>query len=306
MNLTDMITAVRNASGQASTDVIRSAVQLAAEEIWNSVDLPNVLQELRVCTNSERFIALPWQVSKIRKVRTTNGRIDMEINDVTAHYRDQNFYQDDIAVRILRKVPLHTKITNASTVRFKLKKPETFDVSITITGSTDLSGRCIEPVVIQAGSTYQDTVERYINLPDNITKAQTTSADIEILDASGNEIGLFAAHLSECTYYLAQLYDRCVSINSPYLGCFDIIYKPHMPPLRDDNDIFPAPYHQVVIFKALEQIYLKSDETIKVAQAYNAKALSLLQQFSADENTGKTLRPNVKTNAFVTKYAGRL
>ena len=306
MNLTDMITAVRNASGQSSSEVIKSAIQLAAEEVWNSVDLPNVLQELRVCTNSERFIVLPWQVSKIRKVRTTNGRVDMEINDVTAHYRDQNFYQDDIAVRILRKVPLHTKITNASTIRFKLKKVESFDVKITITGQTDLSGRCIEPVTIQAGSTYQDTVERYVNLPDNITKAQTTAADIEILDASGNEIGLFAAHLSECTYYLAQLYDRCYTINSPYLGCFDIVYKPHMPPLKDDNDIFPAPYHQVVIFKALEQIYLKSDETISVAQAYNAKALSILQQFSADENTGRTLRPNVKNNPFVTRYAGRL
>jgi len=59
MNLTDMITAVRNASGQSSSEVIKSAIQLAAEEVWNSVDLPNVLQELRVCTSKN--LTLPTQ-----------------------------------------------------------------------------------------------------------------------------------------------------------------------------------------------------------------------------------------------------
>lgn len=306
MNLTDMVAAVRNASGQSNTEVVKSAIRMAAEEVWNTVDLPNILQELRVCTNSERFIALPWQVSKVRKVRTTNGKVDMELNTVNALYNDGQFYQSDVICRILRKVPLHTKITNASTIRFALKKVESTDVTLTITGQTDLSGRCIEPVVIPAGRLYNETVERYANIPDNITKSRATATDIVISDATGNEIGVFAAHLSECTYYLAQLYDRCTTINSPYLGCFDIVYKPHMPPLADDNDIFPAPYHQVVIFKALEQIYLKSDETIAVSQAYNQKALALLQQFSVDENVGKTMRPTVKTNPFVTKYAGKL
>jgi len=306
MNLTDMIEAVRAASGQSNTDVIKYAIRMAAEEVWNTVDLPNVLQEMRVCTNSERFISLPWQVSKVRKVRTTNGKVDMEINSVNALYNDGQYYQTDIVCRILRKVSLHTKITNASTLRFSLKRVENFDVHIVVSGNTDLSSRCVEPVVIPAGSLSYDTVERYFGIPDSITKSETTGSDITITDASGNEVGIFAAHLTDCTYYLAQLYDRCTTINSPYLGCLDIVYKPHMPPLRDDNDVFPAPFHQVVIFKALEQINMKSDETIQTAKLYNEKAFNLLMQFSQDENVGKTLRPAVKSNPFVTKYSGQL
>lgn len=306
MNLSDMIDAVRAHSGQASTDIIRSSIQLAAEEIWNTVDLPGVLREIRVCTNSERYVTLPWEVYKIRKVRTSNGRVDMELNTVTSHYNDGNFYQSEITCRILRKVPLHTRITNASTIRFKLKKVETSDVTFTIMGSTDLAGRCIEPVVVPAGSLTQDTVERYFGIPDSITKNRGLLSDTEIIDASGNEIGIFPAQLSECSYYLCQMYDRCSTISSPYLGCFDVVYKPHMPPLTDDLDVFPSPFHQVVIFKALEHIYLKSDETVDVASQYNQKALAILVQFAADENAGRTLKPAVKSNPFVTKYAGRL
>lgn len=306
MNLSDMITHVREQSGQSSDAVIRSAIQLAAQEVWDSVDLPNTLQELRVCTNSERYITLPWKVYKIRKIRSSNARVDYEINRVTAHYNDMNYYQSDIVHRILRKVPLENYITNASTLKFALRKAEDFDVVFTITGETDLAGRCIEPVTIAAGHTTGESVERYINIPDSITKNVLLSTDTDIIDASLNRLATFPAHLKECTYYLAQMYDRCISQYSPYNGCVDIVYKPHMPPLEDDNDIFPSPFNQVVIYKALEQIYLKSKDTIQVAQAYNSKALAILQQFTMDELTGTTLRPSVKANPFVTRYGGQL
>jgi hypothetical protein len=306
MNLADMIDAVREHSGQASTDIIKSAIQLAAEEIWNTVDLPGTLREVRVCTNSERYVTLPWEVYKIRKIRTANGRVDMELNTVTAHYNWMNFYQSEIVCRILRKVPLHTKISNASTLRFKLKRTESTDVTFTVSGSTDMEGRCIEPVIITAGNLSQDTVERYMGIPDSITKSRSLRSDTQVIDANGVELAVFPSHLTECAYYLCQMYDRCSTINSPYLGCFDVVFKPHMPPLTDNSDVFPAPFHQIVIFKALEHIYLKSDETVEVSAAYNQKALALLVQFAADENAGRTMKPSVKPNHFITKYSGKL
>lgn len=306
MNLTDLINSVRLHSGQSSDEVIRAAIQLAAEEVWNTVDLPNTLREARVETNSERYVALPWEIYKIRKARMSNARLDLELNTAGGPYQDDNFYQSDLTCRILRRVPLHTKITNASTIRFQLKKAQTADVQLTVCGETDLASRCIEPVTIPAGATYQDTVERYVNIPEYITKAAATTVDIQIRDASGNEIGLFPAHLTECTYYLAQFYDRCTQISSPYLGCVDIVYKPHMPPLTDSNDVFPAPFHQVVIFKALEHIYLKSDETVETAAVYNQKALEILRQFTTDELLGRTLKPALKRNGFISPISFRL
>jgi len=306
MNLSSMVSHVREQSGQSSADAIKSAIQLAATELWNTVDLPNTQQEVRVCTNSERYVTLPWQVYKVRKVREAYSRVDYEINRTVAHYNDGNFYQKDWTCRILRKVPLELRITNASTLKFKLKKAEAFDVTFTIAGETDMATRCIEPLVIPAGQTENYSVERYVNIPDSITKDKRLSADTEIWDASSNKLATFGAHLLECTYYLAQMYDRCVSIYSPYAGCFDIVYKPHMPPLVEDNDYFPEPFDQIVIFKALEQLYLRSKDTLPAAAAYNQKALSLLQQFNLDELAGTTLRPSVKFNAFVSRYAGKI
>lgn len=306
MNLSTMIAHVREQSGQSSADVIKSAIQLAAQEVWDSVDMPNSLQELRVCTDSERYITFPWQVHKIRKVRSAYNRVDLEINRVNAHYNDANFYQGEFVCRILRKIPLQDKITNASTLKFKLKKAETFDVTFTITGETDMASRCIEPVIIYAGSTEAYSVERYVNIPDSITKNRRLSADTIITDASANTLATFAAHLLECTYYLAQMYDRCITRYSSYQGCFDVVFKSHMPPLEDENDTFADPYSQVIIFKALEQIYLKSKDTIQVSAAYNEKAKALLAQFTTDELAGTTVRPSVKHNRFVSYYPGRL
>lgn len=301
-----MIESVRAHSGQASDDVIRASIQMAAEELWNSVDLPGTLREARVCTNNERYVTLPGEVYKVRKIRSAMGKVDMELENINGQYNDMNFYQPEITCRMLRKVPLHTKINNASTLRFKLRRAESADVTFTITGSTDMAMRVVEPVTITAGSTYQDTVERYFDIPDSITKDRPLSTDTQIIDAEGIELGLFPAQLSVCEYYLCQMYDRCSTVYSPYLGCFDVVYKPHMPPLTDDLDIFPAPFHQVVIYMALEQICMKSDETIKVAAAYKQKALSLLMQFTADEQAGRTVKPAVKRNLFVTRYSGKL
>jgi hypothetical protein len=86
------------------------------------------------------------------------------------------------------------------------------------------------------------------------------------------------------------------------MSTFDILFKPHPPILAHDTDAFPDPYASVVVFKAMEQLKLSKEDELDKAMAYNAKAIELLKQFSADEARGKTLKRNIPADRLTTYH----
>lgn len=304
MTLLELKSKLADITGLTEASTQRTLIQLAAEELWNSVDLPNSLQEIRVTTAADRFVTLPWQVYKVRGVKFANSRNSVEINTIHPYYNDLDFYVSDLSCRVLRYVPIHTRITNASTLKFKARKAVTSDVDFTITGEVDNASYVVEPLTLPAGSREVISEERYVNIPRSITKALPSEVDVDIYDASGNLLGVFPNHLLECRYLLCQMYDRCTQIANTLDGCFDVLFKPYAPPLYSDGDAFPDPFAQVVLFKAVEQHFLKSDTNM--ASVYNEKALELLKQFTADDTRGKKIKPRIPMDKLTTVYAGRL
>lgn len=306
MILTEFREKLQAITGITAEDVLDSAIQMAAVEVWESADLPDTLQEVRVCTGSERFVTMPWQVHKIRGVKSANNRYTLQINSVHPYYQDMRYYQSELDCRVVRYVPLHTKITNASTLKFKARKTVNEDVTFTISGEIDNASFVVEPLVLSSGAREVISVERFVNVPLSITKNIRTETDVDILDASGNLLATFPNHLLECKYMLLQMYDRCTSQYGSLSGCFDVLFKPHVPQMSEDTDAFPDPFSQVVLFKAAEQVTLRDTDKLDVAAAYNEKALALLRQFTADAVRGKTLKPNIQMDRLATMYTGHL
>ena len=306
MTLHELREKLKAVTGITSEEPLKSALQMAAVEVWESADLPDTLQEVRVCTGAERFVTMPWQVHKIRGIKSANNRYALQINTVHPYYQDMRYYQSELDCRVVRYVPLRTKITNASTLKFKAQKAVSEDVTFTISGEVDTATYVVEPLVLSSGHREVISTERFVNVPLSITKNIRTETDVDILDASGNILATFPNHLLECKYMLLQMYDRCTSQYSAVSGCFDVLFKPHPPQLDEDTDTFPDPFSQVVVFKAAEQITLRDTDKLDVAAAYNEKALSLLKQFSADAVRGKTLKPNIQMDRLTTRYQGLL
>ena len=306
MTLSELKNQVNALTGVTDGDTLAAVIQGAASEIWDSVDLPNTLQEIHVTTNSERYITFPWEVYKIRGVKSANERYVIELNSIHPYYQDYNFYQSEYICRVIRHVPIYNKITNASSLKFKARANVTEDITLTITGEIDNASYCVEPLVLTSGSREVISVENYVNIPRAIVKDKRTAVDIDIYDASGNLLGVFPNHLLESRYIMAQMYDRCTTIASPFSGCFHVLFKPHPPQLSADHDTFPDPFSQVVVFKATERLFLRDSGNLEVASLYNEKALALLNQFTADDTRGKMIHPSRKEDKLTSKYHGYL
>lgn len=298
---------VKSLSGVTDAATRKAAIHLAAEEVWNSLDIPGTMQEIRVDTGANRYVTLPWQVYKVRGIKNAYDRVPVEVNTIHPLYHDYSSFltPGDMAVE-LGRIPLKQKITNASTLTFTLRKKESVDVVINIVGEVDNASRVIEPVTIPAGQLSAESVERFINLPTSITKTAVNRYDIDIADADGVVLGTIPNHLYSASYLLYQFRDRCLSDGTPLRDGFDIMFKPHLPPMTEGGDFFPAPYHQTVIFKALEQLKMGNESELDVATAYNSKGMEVTKQFNSDAVNGKTLRPNVRHKSNYSHFHGSI
>lgn len=307
MTLIELVTAVQALSGLSEEERVKSAVRLAAKEVWNTTDIPGTAQEIRIRADEQMFATLPYNVYQIRGVRNPVDKQQRELNTIHPQYHDSSWFQSYWTWRLIRRVPLQRAITNASTLVFRLKRTQTVPVNIIITGQVDYASKVVEPVTIAAGARQVETVERFVDIPMAIVKDHPTVSDMEILDADGRVLGVFPNHLRESQYQLVQFHDRN-TVRHTYDGVFDVLFKPHMPNLEEHGDVFPAPFDQTVVYKALEQLKLGSESELAtgIADAYNTKAAQVQGQFERDALQGKTLRPNYKRNPFVSSPGVRI
>lgn len=292
-------------AGVSDEALIAVAANFAATEVWSSVDIPGTLKEIRVKTAEDRFVTLPWQVYQPRSVKSADTLISVSLYTIHAAYQDYSPYHHMYECRVLGKIPLQDRILNSSTIRFQLRKEEDSDVILNIVGATDLASRISEQIIIPTGSLYADSLNRFLDIPDSITKTAATEVDIDIYDCDNRLLATFPNHLTDCSYSLCQLRDRSeVSVGN--FDLFDILFKPHPPVLVQDSDYFPDPWAHLVVYKALEQLQLGNVAQLDVATAYNAKSVAVLKQFSSSDIEGKTLRPNIKRSPFVPRITTRI
>ena len=298
--LTDVANNLKTMSGQTDDARVLSLLDSAAHEIWDSVDLPGVLREVRVTTDREKFVTLPADVYRLRAVRHVHSTNPVELATAIDRYRDFQFVQNVYTWRLLYRTPLCRRITNATRIRFTARKPVSARTTITIAGPTDLGTYVEDTLRIEAGQSTVTSNENYTDVA-LLVKDVNTSSDIDVTDANSNVISVLPNAQSGPMYWLAQIRERCDQGSCSFCQCFDVLYKPVLPPITSLKSYFPEGFEQVLLFKALEHVYLGKEDMLDTANAYNQKALALLQQFQTDEAAGKSLRPNIKRNPLQTR-----
>lgn len=308
--IAQVIQQVADMSGQSDRTRILAAINAAAQEIWNTFDLPGSMREIRVSTDSNKFITLPWYVLAIRMIRNAHDRNPVDL--VTAHRQYQAYkgYQNPYQWRVISRTPLLRAITTASTLTVSRLRADQEKVTVTITGVPSYASRVIEPIVFEVGQQEIETEEAYREITA-ITKSATTKSDFEIKDAKGTVIAMLPNHLLSAPNWLIQVLDRCDTTSSANVSCFDVLYKPVLGVIEEDGQLFsesfPEQYEQVVIFKALEQLYLAKEDMLPVAMQYNQKARALVEQFTAHDDLGKTLTLKLTPSSTpVTRYYGNI
>lgn len=306
MSLTTVEADFKRMSGSVDSDAALAILNLAAQEIWDSVDLPGELREVRLTTDSERYCTLPFDAHKIRAVRLVTGATPMEIVPIGDRYVEGRRLQNYWTWRQLYRTPLQTRITNATKLTFTARKKLDARCTLTLGGPTSLGTRVYETLVIDANQQSVTSQECYQDLV-KLDKDVVTNSDIIVKDGTGAELSILPNHALAASYWLVQIRETCASSGSCNgCNCFDVLYKPALQPFADLNAYWPAIAESVLLFKALEHFYLGREEMLAVAQQYNGKALAILQQFQVDEAAGKTIRPQVKRDAYQTRTGAML
>lgn len=298
--LTDMILKelkerIAGVTSIGNGDKLLHKIQIAANEIWETVDLPGCLMEDYYVIGENNYITLPYHVGKIRGVKPLRHDFNTTLNSMVPAYFDNGYRISPWRARILRTTPLVRDIGEASTLVIKARKPVSGTVLISIAGPTDLAARGSETLGIDPGDSEVETDNRYTDL-NLLVKDVKTATDLDVYNAAGEIVALLPNNLLEARNTLIQIWDN----GETQLGNYSVavLYKPTLPPLVDDLDSFPDPYAHALELKIIEYFMIESADKLEQASVFAIKSDNLIGRFSADAERGLTQPFNIKRSRF--------
>lgn len=284
MTFKDLKEIVAMTTSIADGDLLNQKINAAADEIWNSVDLPGCLQEDYFNLGESAVITLPYYVHRIRKVKPCEFGINTKLNGPIPAYSDHYYTNSPWNWRILRETPLMRDIEEASTLEIRPEIQLESDVLISFAGPTDVADRGQETVTLSAGESSVQTVNRYEDL-DLLQKHSKTAANLHVYDAKGNEVAFIPNHILPAKNTQIQVYTRCDS--NMLNRCLSVLYKPILPYMSEDLDVFPEPYGHALVVKVLEWFKIDVKEALEHASLYATKSSSMFARASGDFETGQ-------------------
>lgn len=276
-------------------DKLNHKIQIAANEIWETVDLPGCLMEDYYIIGENNYVTLPYHVGKVRAVKPCNHDYNTTLNSMVPAFYDSGYRISPWRARILRTTPLVRDIGEASTLLVKMKQVSTGTVLISFAGPTDLAARGSETIGLDSGDQEVETMNRYTDL-NLLIKDVKTPVDLEVFNAADELVATLPNNLLEARNTLIQIWDN----GETQLGDYSVavLYKPTLPPLIDDLDSFPDPYAHALELKILEYFMMESPEKLEQASAFALKSDNLVGRFSADAQKGLTKPLNIKRSRF--------
>ncbi len=301
MSLAFILRRVQSSAGFSSPDlnpqqrqIVIDYINEAAEEIWESQDLPGSLQEVYTNISPDLRISLPPFVGELRAVRNRRWDGKMQLADIRARYSSEDWPEKWQKFRKIGESPLANDITNAAPVTIVYPAIDT-DLEITILGVTANSNRATD-VITMTGATMNGTLS-FVEIL-KISKNKATDFNVLIKDAEDNELSLIYADQLEARYIIAD-----VSAYPKIAGCADgnyimeCLYKMRLPLFKDDTDEFPlSGYDKVIILKTKQLITEEQEGKEDRALLMNEKGKLLLKQKQEDKDGTVSAHINVKRN----------
>lgn len=275
--LKDVIDFVMSRTGLTREIALRE-INFAWNELWNSDDLPNSIQEITVTpTDTEPLLSLPYFVGIIRGVK--ENRVRVVLNTPRPAYHDGAYEQSPFVWRVLGITPLAKTIENATTITLKISEAETTAFTVTLIGPTDNSTEDREQIIFDIGETEKITTKRFTDCT-SIVKDSLTASNVEIVGANDEDYGIIPANAYEARNTIVQVSDKCSECCSS-CRCFDVLYKKTAPVLAFDEQY--VPHAEVLMTKTLEWITLPKDGQEEKASLFGEKARTLLTAYNHNE-----------------------
>ena len=308
MALGNILTEVARKSGVDLTDtgernILIDEVNKAAREIYRRSDLPVVLQEVYVRATPNKELALPPFVGEIRAIR--QGCKDYctdkwELHSMYPRYNKDEWINQWKNWRVKGSVPIGIEWTETApgTITYPVIDN---DLVISLVGETANSNRAIDQITVSATSV--NWTKTFLNIT-RVAKNKITDYNVVLTDAAGDECAIIYADQLESQYRVVDVSEYPETL----LGCcscsdgtsiMEVLYKPILPYMYNDDDFFPVPgFDDAIIVKTLQ--LLTEDEEGKEQRAIlmDAKAERLVKEITGDKEGHIKRKMNTKRNPF--------
>lgn len=259
MSLKYILDRVKSSVGATSTDLnaqqrllLLDFINEAANEIYDSIDLPYVLQECYVQVDTDNLtIALPPFVGEIRAMRDTreypaSGNNKWSLIDTRPRYTRKDWEMKWNKVRILKESPIVTDLTDALALTFEIETADS-DIIVTAVGETEYSNRAIDNVTMSATS--NSGTEAFMSIR-SLKKNKVSNHNILVKDANDVELAIIYADRLESNYKIVDISEYPSLHTCGEYFVMEVLYKPALNRLYLDNDEFPlVGYDDVLVLK---------------------------------------------------------
>ena len=258
------------ASSSAKRARLVDVINEAAEELWESEDLPGSLQEvvLKVFPNSE--LALPYFIGELRAARSRNLKYRYTIKDLFPHYTNQPADFEWKEWRFKGYSATQRAIENAAPIQFDMSVAD--GSIITVEGKTEDSNSTVDTIIMDATSKVGTKSFSSIRA---ITRKSAGTYDINITDANGNELAVLYNNQLETRYIIVDVsqYPNYIECEDGSIGV-EVLFKVPLFRLNADGDSFPIPSWDTLIANKAVQLFTEAKPGFEqVAAAMDAKIM---------------------------------
>lgn len=236
--------------GTESRTYLIDRINEAARQLYNKSDLPISLKECNIRANSNAELALPPFIGELRAIRSTDWNDQWELFDLRPRYNSREWPNVWKNWRIKEYSPIKLEIENAAPVTATVPTLDA-TLEIYISGETVDSNNARETLVMNS---VEEVGTKSFTSIKSIQKNKITDENVTILDADENELAIIYADQLDARYVIVD-----VSAYPDLEHCPDgtytmeVLYKPRMPILYNDQDVFPVDgMDDIIVLKTLQ------------------------------------------------------
>jgi len=273
-------------------DIMGNYINRAAQDLYNELEADALMREVVLVVTTNAQITMPPFIGELRAMREYNWGGTVALNEIgvprytsdTWKYKWRNWTQKG-------KQALANSITNTAPLTILSSAVETPNVSIVITGTTALSNRVAETVVLNATSV--NTVNSFSSI-DSISCATTPRGyDIQITDASSNLLATLYNNEPKTKYILVDVsaYSWTAAIGDGITTLMEVLYKTKFYKFFNDTDEFAADgFDDAIAYKAIVLWCQGKEGKENDALLYNQLAKSVLDSNTTSAERGQSLK----------------
>jgi hypothetical protein len=269
-------------------------VNQAAEELYNSCDLPGSIKE-QVFQNPDvdaSMIALPYYVGHIRGLRYSYFYgVKIALKDLRPRYHSKSWDSCNLLTYRLKntKSPLARDIVSEGPLTFTLSKAEASDVTIDLVCSTKNSKSISETLTIPTGTLTVTSTLVPTEVLGIVKTSGVTSYDITVKDINNLVLAEIPnSEVSPC-YTILQIQDpRFLTTGNSSLSTIEVLYKTRFRPFVNMSDEFVCPNCDKLLFWKFSEHYASYKPGWEDRAILAAKKVSQIKaELFANDEMGK-------------------